>query len=95
DTGTGDGMARTSADIVVAADAASVMAVIADFDAYPSWATGVRSAEVVSTDESGRAAEVRFTLDASPIRDSYSLGYEWNGEESVSWSIVEAGSMLT
>ena len=40
-------MARTASDIVIDADAARIMDVIADFDSYPSWATGVRSAEVV------------------------------------------------
>ncbi|MFT4299022.1 MAG: DUF2505 family protein [Aeromicrobium sp.] len=88
-------MARTSGDIVVAAPAAAVMAVIADFAAYPDWATGVRSAEVRERGADGRASAVHFDLDASPIRDSYTLGYTWNGDASVSWQIVEPGEVLT
>jgi len=88
-------MARTSGDIVVAAPAADVMAVIADFAAYPDWATGVRSTEVRSTDGSGRPETVRFALDASPIRDEYTLGYTWEDDRSVSWAITEPGEVLT
>ncbi|GAA1733419.1 SRPBCC family protein [Aeromicrobium alkaliterrae] len=88
-------MARTSGDIVVAASAADVMAVIADFGAYPDWATGVRSTSVLTTDADGRPGTVRFALDATPIRDEYTLGYTWHGDSGVSWEIVEAGEVLT
>jgi carbon monoxide dehydrogenase subunit G len=87
-------MARTASDIVIDAPPAAIMAVIADFDTYPDWATGVRSAAVVgaSTD---RAEQVHFVLDAAPIRDEYDLAYTWDGDTAVSWHLAEAGSMLT
>lgn len=87
-------MARTSSDIVIAAPPADIMAVIADFPAYPEWATGVRQAEVVAGDEQ-RPDQVHFVLDAAPIRDEYDLAYTWDGDNGVSWSLVGKGSMLT
>jgi carbon monoxide dehydrogenase subunit G len=87
-------MARTSSDIVIAAPRADIMAVIADFARYPEWATGVRQADVVAGDES-RPDQVHFVLDAAPIRDEYDLAYTWNGDNGVSWTLVERGSMLT
>jgi carbon monoxide dehydrogenase subunit G len=87
-------MARTTSDIVIAAPPEQIMAVIADFDDYPNWATGVRSAEVVEQD-GDRAERVHFVLEAAPIRDEYELGYVWDGDHSVTWSLVERGSMLT
>ena len=81
---------QTTSDLVVSADPAEVMAVIADFDAYPSWATGVREAEVLSIGSDGRAEQVRFVLDASPIRDEYVLAYVWDGDRSVSWTLDRA-----
>ena len=48
-------------------------------------------ARVEGTD--GRAEQVHFELDASPIKDAYTLAYDWNGDESVTWSLVE-GKML-
>lgn len=88
-------MARTSSDIVIDAPADHIMAVIADFAAYPSWATGVSEAEVRETGPDGRALRVHFALDATPIRDRYTLAYVWDGDASVTWSLDEAGSVLT
>ncbi|GAA2070699.1 SRPBCC family protein [Aeromicrobium halocynthiae] len=87
-------MARTASDIVIDADAARIMDVIADFDSYPSWATGVRSAEVTA-EGAQRPERVHFVLDASPIKDEYELSYTWQGDEAVSWHLSEKGSMLT
>ena len=86
-------MARTTSDIVIEASADRIMDAIADFGAYPQWATGVKAADVVASDN-GRAKQVHFILDATPIRDEYDLGYTWDGNRSVSWSLVEKGSML-
>lgn len=89
-------MARTTSDIVVDASPEQIMDVIADFGAYPEWATGVREATVVSDDDaSGRARQVHFVLDAAPIRDEYDLVYTWDGVRAVSWSLAEKATMLT
>ena len=71
------------------------MAAIADFASYPDWATGVRSAEVLTTTSDGRPLRVRFGLDAGMIRDSYVLAYEWDGDAAVRWHLAEPGSMVT
>lgn len=84
---------QTTSSIVVDAPPAEVMAVIADFDAYPEWAQGMKSAEVVSTLPDGRAEQVAFELEAAPIKDSYTLAYEWDGDREVTWDLVE-GKML-
>jgi ribosome-associated toxin RatA of RatAB toxin-antitoxin module len=84
---------QTSSSITIAAAPATVMAVIADFESYPDWATGVKEADVLSADSSGRAEQVRFVLNASPINDTYTLAYDWTGDKQVSWKLVEA-SML-
>jgi Polyketide cyclase / dehydrase and lipid transport len=86
---------RTSSSITVAADSATVMGVIADFAAYPQWATGVRAAEVVQTGPDGRPLRVRFGLDAGVIKDSYVLAYVWDEDTAVSWELAEPGSMVT
>lgn len=80
---------QTTSVIVVAADADEVMAVISDFDSYPSWAESVRDIEVVERDDDGRATKVRFVIDAGPIRDEYTLAYTW-GTSEVRWHLVES-----
>jgi hypothetical protein len=86
---------RTSSSITVAADRATVMGIIADFGAYPDWATGVRSAEVIETGPGVRPRRVRFSLDAGVIRDSYVLAYDWEADVAVRWQLADAGSMVT
>ena len=84
---------QTTSSIVISADAASVMAVIADFESYPVWAQGVKKAEPVQAGADGRAEQVYFELDASPIKDAYTLSYDWQDDDSVTWTLVE-GRML-
>lgn len=85
---------RTTSSIVIGMPRKEIMAVIADFAAYPEWATGVRSAEVLSSAD-GRPATVRFTLDAGVIKDSYVLGYDWDGDTRVHWNLAEPGSVIS
>jgi hypothetical protein len=84
---------QTTSSIVISADPASIMGVIADFDAYPAWAQGVKKADVLKDGADGRAEQVYFELDASPIKDQYTLEYDWNDDHSVRWWLVE-GKML-
>ena len=88
---------QTTSSIVIEAGPAEVMAVIADFEAYPHWAKGVTTAEVVSTCDAGRhagrAERVFFVLDVSPIKDEYTLAYTWDGDREVTWTLAE-GKML-
>jgi Polyketide cyclase / dehydrase and lipid transport len=86
---------KTTSSIVIGVPRKDVMTVIADFAAYPEWATAVRSAEILSRDAGGRAGAVRFLLDAGMIKDSYVLGYQWDGDAQVRWSLTEAGSVIS
>jgi hypothetical protein len=88
-------MASTSSRIMIAAPRAGVMAVIADFAAYPQWASAVRAAEPLGRDAGGRASKVRFTLDAGVVKDTYVLGYDWNGDAGVRWRLAEPGSVIS
>jgi ribosome-associated toxin RatA of RatAB toxin-antitoxin module len=87
---------QTTSSIVVDAAPADVMSVIADFEDYPRWAKGVTVADVVSSygaEQGGRAEQVFFKLDVSPIKDEYTLAYEWDDDREVTWTLVE-GKML-
>jgi hypothetical protein len=84
---------RTESRITIEAPAAAVLDVIADFDAYPEWTGAVKHTETLVTDDDGWAEQVRFTLDAGAIKDTYVLGYDWDVEQdgsgTVSWHLVE------
>lgn len=81
---------QSTQSITIDAPPAAIMAVIGDFTAYPEWAASVKSAEVLSTGPDGRAEQVRFQLDAGPVKDEYVLGYVWSGDERVDWHLVRA-----
>jgi ribosome-associated toxin RatA of RatAB toxin-antitoxin module len=80
---------RASASIVIEADKASVMAVIADLEAYPEWSSAIKDVtidEVWEDDE--RVATATLTLDAGILKDTYTLSYEWEGDDRVEWHLV-------
>ena len=80
---------QSTQSIVVEAPAADVMAVIADFPAYPQWVAAAKQVEVLETGDDGRACRVHFVLDAGAVKDDYVLDYTWDGDRSVSWTLVK------
>ena len=80
---------QSTQSITIDASPARIMAVIADFPAYPQWAASVKSAEVVSAGSDGRAEEVHFVLDAGVVKDDYTLSYTWSGDQRVDWTLVK------
>ncbi|MFH8340982.1 SRPBCC family protein [Streptomyces sp. AM6-12] len=81
---------HTSSSITIGAAPADVMAVIADFERYPDWTGEVKEAEVLKTDERGRAEQVRLVMDAGAIKDDQTLAYTWAGDNEVSWTLVKS-----
>jgi len=80
----------TTSSIDITAPAERVMAVIADFGAYPEWADQVKDVEVLEPGSGDRPRRVRFTMDAGPIKDTYTLDYTWAPDgRSVSWTLVK------
>jgi len=84
---------ESTQSIVIDADPAHVMAVIADFPSYPVWTGSVKSAQVLEDGPDGRARRVAFVLDAGIIRDQYELVYDWDGDRRVEWQLT-AGQMM-
>jgi ribosome-associated toxin RatA of RatAB toxin-antitoxin module len=79
---------ESTQSITINATPAAVMAVIADFDAYPQWAASVKSAQITAQGPHGRAERVAFKIDAGVIRDEYELAYFWEDDRKVSWTLV-------
>jgi ribosome-associated toxin RatA of RatAB toxin-antitoxin module len=84
----------TSSNIAVDAAPAEVMEVIADLEAYPRWADGVREVGVLERDAEGRPTRARMSIASGPIKDSYVLAYIWDGTDAVRWDLVEQGSVV-
>jgi ribosome-associated toxin RatA of RatAB toxin-antitoxin module len=86
---------KTSSTTTIDAPPPAIMAVIADFAAYPQWASGVRTAQPIALAPDGRAEQVRFTIDVGGIKDSYVLRYAWDGDVAVRWQLAERGMSVS
>jgi uncharacterized membrane protein len=85
---------QTESSITISAPVAEVMAVIADFEAYPDWNDEVKIVEILSVyEDTEKPAEVRFVLDAGAIKDDYVLEYEWVSDSELRWHLAK-GDML-
>jgi uncharacterized membrane protein len=83
---------RAHSSVVVDAAPEAVMAVIADFAAYPDWVTFIKDVEVQAIGADGRADVVRFVLDAGVVVDDYALAYGWS-DAAVSWHLIRGTSI--
>jgi ribosome-associated toxin RatA of RatAB toxin-antitoxin module len=84
---------KASSSIVITADKHAIMEVIADFEAYPEWSTAIKSVTVDEVGDDGRGAQATFTLDAGVLKDTYTLAYEWNGDDRVDWHLVKGRAL--
>ena len=81
---------RAEGSTEIRASPSQVMAVIADFEAYPEWVANLRQATVLARDRRGRGTRVAFRL-ATPFGDqAYTLAYRYRpADAGVSWTYVE------
>ena len=80
---------HTRSSTTIDATPEQIMAVIADFAAYPAWTGEVKEIEVLGESD-GRAEQVRLLLDAGAIKDEHVLAYTWDGDRQVSWTLVKS-----
>ena len=87
---------QTESSIGIDAPAHVVMGVIADLEAYPDWNEEFARVEVlaVGDDPDQRPLEARVVVESNPIRDTFVLDYEWDGDSEVRWSLAEEAQVL-
>ena len=74
----------------VDATPAEVLAVVADFEAYPDWVAGLEEVEVLTRDRRGRGTRVAFRLRTPLGEQAYTLAYRYQPRDAgVSWTYVE------
>ena len=84
---------QTESSIDIDASSAAIMDVIADLPAYPEGSDGISEVTVLE-ERDGRPLRARVHLESGPIRDTYELLYDWDGDRRVSWTLTQ-GDMLT
>jgi ribosome-associated toxin RatA of RatAB toxin-antitoxin module len=74
----------------VRASPAEVMAVVADFEAYPDWVGNLERVEVLARDRRGRGTRVAFRLRTPLGEQAYTLAYRYQARDAgLSWTYVE------
>ena len=74
----------------VDATPAEVMAVVADFDAYPDWVGNLDEVEVLARDRRGRGTRVAFRVGTPWGEQAYTLAYRYQPRDAgMSWTYVE------
>ena len=74
----------------VVATPAEVMAVVADFEAYPDWVANLEEVEVLARDRRGRGTRVAFRLGTPWGEQAYTLAYRYRPRDAgMSWTYVE------
>lgn len=79
--------------IEIDAPAEAVYAVAEDVDAYPEWAQGVTSVEVLERDADGRVAKAAFTLSGFVKEISYTLNYGHHHPTRMTWEADPGGDV--
>lgn len=81
---------QTQGSIEIQADAATVMAEIADYESYPEWSNEIRKVEVRERDGEGRGKHVYYEVSNGPLKANYVLDYTYKPNDGgVSWTFVE------
>src|SRR3954464_2601674 len=84
---------QASSNITINAPKSDVMAVIADFDAYPQWSGQIKKVSIDVTGADGRATQVTFSLDAGVIKDGYTFAHTWHVADRVDWTLVKSKAL--
>jgi ribosome-associated toxin RatA of RatAB toxin-antitoxin module len=81
---------HAAGDTEVYATPAEVMAVVADFEAYPEWVASLEEVEVLARDRRGRGTRVAFRLGTPWGEQAYTLAYRYQPSDAgMSWTYVE------
>jgi ribosome-associated toxin RatA of RatAB toxin-antitoxin module len=81
----------TAQTIYIDADPKTVMDVIADIGSYPQWVSEYKETEVLEADDDGYPKTARLLLDATVLKDTMVLSYDWQPDRaSVRWHLVSS-----
>lgn len=86
---------QTQGSTRIRATPAAVMAVITDVTAYPEWAEGIRTVEVLAADASGRPERAAFRAGMAGIEAAYTLAYAYEPDDGgISWTTESAAGAV-
>jgi ribosome-associated toxin RatA of RatAB toxin-antitoxin module len=82
---------KSTSTVLIDAPLADVQEALFAVGAYPEWLSSIKKAEVLESDESGRALKAKLSIDAGMMKDRVTLDYDWSAAPlTLSFSMDEA-----
>jgi ribosome-associated toxin RatA of RatAB toxin-antitoxin module len=83
-----------SKTVEVDADAASIMAIVADFEAYPQWNEPIKGVWVLARYDDGRPSQLRLDTDIQGMAGTYIQAVYYPGENQIQ-TVMQQGDLFT
>lgn len=82
-----------SKTVEVGADAASIMAVVADFEAYPQWNDEIKGLWVLARYDDGRPSQLRLDTEVQGVAGTYIQAVYYPGENQIQ-TVMQQGDLF-
>ena len=82
-----------SKTVEVNADAASIMAIVADFEAYPQWNEGIKGAWVLARYDDGRPSQLRLDTEVNGMPGTYIQAVYYPGANQIQ-TVMQQGDLF-
>jgi len=82
-----------SKTVEVGADAASIMAIVGDFEAYPEWNEGVKGAWVLARYDDGRPSQLRLDTVVQGVEGTYIQAVYYPGANQIQ-TVMQQGELF-
>ncbi len=86
-------MPLLSKTVEVSADAASLMAIVADFERYPEWSEGVKGCWVLARYDDGRPSQLRMDTVIQGLEGTYIQAVYYPGPNQIQ-TVMQQGNLF-
>jgi ribosome-associated toxin RatA of RatAB toxin-antitoxin module len=83
-----------SKTVEVGADAASIMAIVGDFEAYPHWNEGIKGLWVLARYDDGRPSQVRLDTEVQGMQSTFIQAVYYPGENQIQ-TVMQQGDLFS
>ncbi|HEU4360436.1 MAG TPA: SRPBCC family protein [Mycobacterium sp.] len=87
-------MPFVSKTVEVAADAATIMAIVADFESYPQWNPEIKGLWVLARYDDGRPSQLRLDASVSGFDGTYIQAVYYPGATQIQ-TVLQQGDLFT
>lgn len=82
-----------SKTVEVSADAAAVMAIVADFECYPQWNDGIKGLWILARYDDGRPSQLRLDTDYQGMQSMFIQAVYYPGDNQIQ-TVLQQGDLF-